>query len=103
MPHRTALEPANSIIQACGGTVVVAEFLRINRVTVWRWTQARGPKGGTNGEVPERYQPKIIAWAREHKKPISEQSFSLRPIADAEMVTLDRSRLRVRKLRRLAA
>ena len=102
MPKRIRLEPAASIIDACGGTAAVAGFLRKNRVTVWRWTQPPGPDGGTGGRIPAEYQPEILAWAREHDRPVTERSF-FQHAAGVEFETLRRRRLRVRRLRRLAA
>lgn len=102
MAKRVPLEPAHTIIAACGGAPVVAGFLRKNRVTVWRWTQPPGPHGGTGGKIPAEYQPEILAWAREHGKPVTERSF-FPDVRAVQFATLQKRRLRVRKLRRLAA
>lgn len=102
MAKRVPLEPAASIIAACNGATVVAGFLDLNRVTVWRWTQPPGPHGGTGGRIPAEYQSEILAWAREHGRPVTERSFFL-DARGVQFATLQKRRLRLRKLRRLAA
>lgn len=55
-------EPANSIIQLCGGPPVVHRHLGVAWSSPLRW---RNPidKGGTGGVIPRKYHDRLIALA----------------------------------------
>ncbi|WP_353472343.1 carph-isopro domain-containing protein [Salipiger sp. H15] len=57
------MEPASRIIAALGGPTAVAEAIGIHRTRVSMW-QAPRSKGGTNGLIPYRHVPRLVALAR---------------------------------------
>jgi hypothetical protein len=46
------LNPAAAIIAMCGGIDRVAKVCAVDKKTVYRWMQAKGPRGGTGGTIP---------------------------------------------------
>lgn len=68
------LDPAKSIIDACGGTKVVSDVTGADRTYVWRWTQPK-ENGGTGGLIPAEYQPVILEWARMNSKQVTPEMF----------------------------
>lgn len=76
MKKRIALEPASTIIAACGGTSVVSEATGVDRTQVWRWTQSRA-RGGTDGRIPSEHQVQLLTWARANGKPVTPEMFFL--------------------------
>lgn len=67
-------EPASTIIKRCGGIGTVADWLRLNRTSVLRWTHPKD-RGGTGGLIPSKHQAALIAAAREHGKSVEPRDF----------------------------
>jgi hypothetical protein len=59
----TATTPAARIIERFGGTEAVAAIVGLSVSRVYRWTRPRS-RGGTDGLIPSRYQPILLAAAR---------------------------------------
>lgn len=53
--------PAAKIIAALGGYVAVADYLKVNPPTVYRWTYPRGRSCGTGGLIPAKYQAPLLS------------------------------------------
>ena len=70
----TGLEPARSIITILGGSAVAAQLCKRKRMQIWRWTQPKSA-GGTDGLVPQKHHTIILAYARNHRLPITAESF----------------------------
>ncbi len=56
--------PAEAIIEKCGGHAIVAEICQVHISRVYRWTYTRD-RGGGGGAVPSRHQFWLLAGARE--------------------------------------
>jgi len=57
------MEPAASIINKLGGNTAVASIAGVHRTRVWNWTQPK-KSGGTGGNIPFKYMPRLIAAAK---------------------------------------
>ncbi len=68
------MNPASNIIELCGGTAAVAQWLGIDRSWVLRWTHPRD-KGGTGGLVPSRHQAPLLERARAEGVQLSPEMF----------------------------
>lgn len=53
------LNPAHSIIEACGGVARVAEITKYSDAWIHRWTYPED-KGGTGGRIPPKAQQKLL-------------------------------------------
>lgn len=74
------LEPAASIIRKLGGEASVSKITDTAYTAPYRWQHAKD-KGGTDGLIPQRYHPMLLAYARENSIPLTAEEFL--PIADA--------------------
>jgi len=59
------MTPAERVCKAFGSATVVGEALNISADEVWRWNRPIGRSRGRGGLVPDRYQARILAAARE--------------------------------------
>jgi hypothetical protein len=75
MKIASTFEPANTVIQICGGVVALAKGLNLQPSTVRRWTYDRS-RGGTGGFIPGRQQERIMRWANERGLPLKWSDFS---------------------------
>ena len=74
------MEPANRIISLLGGPTRVANAIGVHRITVHNWKAPRSG-GGTDGIIPHRNIPALLALAREQDVPLTFADFA--PIMDA--------------------
>lgn len=58
------MEPAQTIIHKLGGPTAVAKTLAVHRTRVSSWKRSRA-SGGTNGLIPQKHHPALLALARE--------------------------------------
>lgn len=72
------LEPAASIIDRFGGPEAVQAITGADRTRVYRWTQPKG-KGGTDGLIPFKHVPALIAAGRERGVQLSADDFLPQP------------------------
>lgn len=56
-------KPAEIVIRRFGGADAVAVIVGLSASRVYRWTRPRA-RGGTDGLIPARYQPVLLAAAR---------------------------------------
>lgn len=56
------MEPADSIIARLGGVSAVAKAAGVHRTRVSNWKRAR-KDGGTNGRIPQKRIPALLAHA----------------------------------------
>ncbi|QOL80557.1 hypothetical protein [Pseudooceanicola spongiae] len=68
------MEPAQTIIQICGGFRAVSEITRRDETRVRRWTYPR-EKGGTGGLIPSECQQILMSNARERDIPLLPEHF----------------------------
>lgn len=59
------MDPASTIIEKIGGFEVAAKVAKTAATTPYGWTKPR-EKGGTNGLIPQKYHPAILAYAKEN-------------------------------------
>lgn len=67
-------EPASTIITRCGGVAVVADWLKLNRTSVLRWTHPKD-RGGTGGLIPSKHQAALIQAAQRHGRKVRPEDF----------------------------
>lgn len=72
------LEPAASIIDRFGGPEAVQQITGADRTRVYRWTQPK-EKGGTDGLIPFKHVPTLIAAGRERGVKLSADDFLPQP------------------------
>jgi transposase len=70
MPKRETRSPAQVIIAAFGSNSEVSRILSVSKSTITRWGYDKENKG-TNGRVPQKYWPTLIATARKRKIKLS--------------------------------
>jgi hypothetical protein len=58
--------PAQAVIDAFGSNAEVSRVLLISKSTITRWGYDKHNKG-TNGLVPQKYWPTLLATARKRK------------------------------------
>lgn len=68
------MEPAQTIINLCGGVSAVAEMTGRDASSVHRWTYPRS-KGGAGGVIPSDAASKLMAKARERGLPLTPEHF----------------------------
>ncbi len=68
------MEPANTIIQVCGGFSAVAEITGRDETRVRRWTYTKD-KGGTGGLIPSECQQVLMEEARKRGLPLTPEHF----------------------------
>ena len=68
------MEPANTIIQICGGFNAVAEMTGRDQTRVRRWTYSKD-KGGTGGLIPSECQQLLMEQAKERGLPLRPEHF----------------------------
>jgi hypothetical protein len=71
--YKIGMEPARRIITLMGGDTFLARHLGLHRTAVARWKQPR--PNGTNGVVPFRYVPALLALARTKGVPLTANDF----------------------------
>jgi hypothetical protein len=57
------MEPAQTVINKCGGFAAAAEMAERSEVRVRRWTYSKD-KGGTGGLIPAESQVRLLAAAK---------------------------------------
>jgi len=73
------MEPANGIINLLGGVSVVSGIAGVHRTRVSNWRRPR-EKGGTNGVIPFKHVPRLLAYAREHELQVCADDFLPVPV-----------------------
>lgn len=73
-----AWNPAHHIICKLGGEKAVAELLGIHETAPYRWTYPRSRKG-SQGVIPARHIPKLIAAAKHRRKRLRFEDFFQTP------------------------
>lgn len=68
------MEPASSIIHKLGGEAVVAQSLGTAFTAPYRWQYSK-EKGGTDGLIPQKHHPALLALAREQGTDLSAEDF----------------------------
>jgi hypothetical protein len=68
------MEPANTIIEICGGVGVVAEMTGRDLSRVHRWTYPKD-KGGTDGLIPTDAAQELMREARKRGIPLTPEHF----------------------------
>lgn len=68
------MEPANSIINLCGGFSAVAEMIDRTEIQVRRWTYPKA-RGGTDGLIPSDRQRPLLEAARAKGIPLTADHF----------------------------
>ena len=68
------MEPANSIIEKCGGFAAVADMVSLSEIQVRKWTYPK-EKGGTGGLVPSSRQAQLLEAAQAQGKPLTPEDF----------------------------
>ncbi len=66
MQNRETKSPAQAVIEAFGSNAEVSRILNVSKSTITRWGYAKEHKG-TNGFVPRKYWPTLLAVARKRK------------------------------------
>lgn len=66
--------PAQRIIEKCGGPQIVAEMAEVTVGRVYRWTKPV-EQGGTGGFVPTKRQHRILESAMERGIPLKPDDF----------------------------
>ncbi len=74
------MEPATTIIERSGGHEAVAEIAGVTIVTVYRWTYPAN-RGGTDGNVPVKYQPALLANSDQKELGLTRSDFFPSPTA----------------------
>lgn len=57
------MNPAQKVIEKCGGPQVVAEMVGVHVSNVHRWTYPKA-RGGTDGLIPSQQQQALLTAAR---------------------------------------
>jgi len=60
------MEPATTIIRRLGGPPVVSKITQTAYTAPYRWQSPR-EKGGTGGNIPQKYHRKLLAYARSRR------------------------------------
>lgn len=68
------MEPAASIITKLGGDTKVSEIVGVHRTRVANWKRPK-KSGGTNGIIPFKHVPALIAAARASGEDLSADDF----------------------------
>jgi transposase len=66
MSKREAKSPAQAVIDAFGSNAEVSRILDVSKSTITRWGYDKANKG-TNGRVPQKYWPLLLATAKKRK------------------------------------
>jgi len=66
MSKRELKSPAQAVIEAFGSNSEVSRILSISKSTITRWNYDKAYKG-TNGLVPQKYWPLLLATAKKRK------------------------------------
>lgn len=70
MSKRQSKSPAQSVIDAFGSNAEVSRVLSISKSTITRWGYEKQNKG-TDGRIPQKYWPTLLATARKRKIKLS--------------------------------
>lgn len=76
------MNPAERVIEKCGGHSLVAEMLGVHVSRVHRWTYPK-ERGGSDGVIPGRHIPELIAKAADQGITLSPGEFYDLPEAKA--------------------
>lgn len=57
------MEPAHSILKKLGGEAVVAQVTGVSITTPYNWQYPK-EKGGTGGNIPQRYHRTLLGYAQ---------------------------------------
>jgi hypothetical protein len=68
------MEPARTIIEKLGGEAAVSKITGTAYTAPYRWQQPRS-KGGTDGRIPQKHIPGLLAYARDHQIPVTAADF----------------------------
>jgi hypothetical protein len=68
------MQPATNVIEKVGGVAVMAEITGVHRTRVYGWMRPKD-SGGTDGLIPQKHHPAILAFAREKAIAISAEDF----------------------------
>lgn len=68
------LEPAYSIVHKLGGATKVANIVGKHRTRIYKWMNPR-EAGGSDGQIPFRYAPALIAAAKARGIALSAEDF----------------------------
>lgn len=68
------MEPASSIIKKLGGEAVVSQALGTAFTAPYRWQYSKD-KGGTDGLIPQKHHPALLALAREQEVELAAEDF----------------------------
>lgn len=68
------MEPANTIIQLCGGFQAVADMTGRDVSRIHRWTYSK-EKGGTGGVIPADVQAQLLSEAVRRGLPLTPHHF----------------------------
>jgi transposase len=66
MQNREIKSPAQAVIEAFGSNAEVSRILDVSKSTITRWGYNKEHRG-TNGFVPQKYWPTLLAVARKRK------------------------------------
>lgn len=75
--------PAHKIVMRLGGERAVADILGCSLTTPYTWQYPR-ERGGTNGRIPARHMPKLIAAAKARGTRLRFDDFFAEPSEVAE-------------------
>lgn len=70
MSKREFKSPAQAVIEAFGSNAEVSRVLSVSKSTITRWGYDKQNRG-TNGRVPQKYWPTLLAIARKRKIKLS--------------------------------
>jgi hypothetical protein len=70
MSKREEKSPAQAVIDAFGSNAEVSRILDVSKSTITRWGYDKANKG-TNGLVPQKYWPLLLATAKKRKIKLS--------------------------------
>ncbi len=68
------MEPAQTVIKKLGGPTAVANAVGIHRTRVSSWQRSRAA-GGTDGQIPQKHHPVLLAFAREQGIALKAEEF----------------------------
>ena len=74
MDQQQRLEPAYGIIRKLGGEAKVSEIVETGLTAPYSWQYPR-TVGGTGGLIPQKYHPKLLAYARSNDINLKAEDF----------------------------
>lgn len=70
MSKKELKSPTQAVIDAFGSNAEVSRVLSVSKSTITRWGYDKQNKG-TNGRIPQKYWPTLLAIARKRKIKLS--------------------------------